>query len=342
MGVATTETTRSSLPKSWFPLSHADAILAHEGLDIVAVCDLNKERAQEAGATLGLAEAACFTNIDEMLLAHKPDMLSIATRTPGRVEIIEKALWHGVRAIHSEKPLSLELNKGNALMEDLERKGVFFSYGTLRRYMPAYRHAKKIVDSGSIGVLQEIIIDHGYRDLLLWTHPHSVDLLVLFGGCDFDTVNAVCDLNGLAPEATVIDCDPRLEFARVRFRSGVTGLITSSKGMNLRLSGNEGMLNVLNNGEVLELWTSRKGSTFSERQMLPVPSNPSGAQQVFIDLYDALDRGNPLSIKPKEVAANQRIIWAIVTSSMRDGKSVAWNEVDESLVMTGRVGDVTA
>lgn len=342
MGVATSESTRASLPKGWLPLSHADAIRSHQGLDIVAVCDVDKEKSEKAGASLGLEPAACFTDFEEMLRTHMPDILSIATRTPGRVQIIEKALQNGVRAIHSEKPLSLHLNEGHALLAEVERRGVPFTYGTLRRYMPAYRQAKEIVDSGSIGVLQEIVVDHGYRDLLLWTHPHSVDLLVLFGGCEIESVNAICDLNGLTTQDPVIDCDPRLEFARVRFRSGVLGLITSSKGMNVRLSGSDGLLNVLSNGEVLELWTRRRGSTFTERQVLPVPISPSGAQKVFSDLYDALDRGEPVSITPREIAANQRMIWAFVTSSMRDGKTVAWHDVDESLVITGRFGDVTA
>lgn len=342
MGVATTESTRASLPKGWLPLSHADAIRAHEGLDIVAVCDVDMDKAREAGASLGLKPAACFTDIDKLLRTHRPDILSIATRTPGRVQIIQMALQNGVRAIHSEKPLSLHLNEGKALMEDVERKEVPFTYGTLRRYMPAYRQAKEIVDSGSIGALEEIVVNHGHRDLLLWTHPHSVDLLLLFGGCEIKSVNAICDLNGSTPEDSLIDCDPRLEFARVRFRSGALGLITSSRGMNVRLSGSEGLLNVLNNGEALELWTERKGSTFIERQVLPVPSGPSGAQQVFSDLYDALARGKPVSITPREIAANQRMIWAFVTSSLRGGRTVAWDDVDESLVITGRFGDVTA
>jgi predicted dehydrogenase len=342
MGVATTDATRAGLAKGWLPLSHADAIRAHDGLDIVAVCDLDTAKAQAAGASLGLQPAACFTDVGEMLRTHRPDIVSIATRTPGRVQIIDLALRHGVRAIHSEKPLSLHLNEGNAILQEIERAGVPFSYGTLRRYMPAYRRAKELVDKGAIGVLQEIVIDHGHNDLLLWTHPHSIDLLLLFGGCEIVSVNAICDLSEVTQQGTVIDCDPKLEFARVRFRSGASGLITSSKGMNVRLSGSEGLLNVINNGEALELSSGRKGSTFTERQVLPVSASPSGAQQAFSDLYDALSCGTPVRITPREVATNQRLIWAIVTSAMRDGKSVAWDDVDERLVITGRFGDLTA
>ena len=39
--------------------------------------------------------------------------------------------------------------------------------------------ARDIVVSGEIGDMVEICIEHG-RTMLLWNHPHSVDLLIFF------------------------------------------------------------------------------------------------------------------------------------------------------------------
>lgn len=342
MGVSTTERTRALLSHHWFPLSHADAAKENDRIDIIAVCDRDVERARQAASLLHLPTSAAFDSPEAMLNLMKPDILSIATRTPGRVDLIQMAIAHGVRAIHAEKPLSQDLVAGDRIMDEVRRNCLHFTYGTLRRFMTPYRMAKEMIDTGAIGAVQEVVIDHGSRELLMWSHPHSVDLLIYLCGSDVESVNAVCDFGGTEVVDGMLDCDPRVEFARVRFKSGRLGLITSSGGMNVRITGTEAAIHIVGNGDRLELHSKAGGTFFTKRDVIDVPHGRSGTAQAFHELVSALDGLSPLSIKPEDIALNQRLLWAIVTSGLGQGQMVPLSSVNESLIITGRSGDLTA
>ncbi|NMG42025.1 Gfo/Idh/MocA family oxidoreductase [Chelativorans sp. ZYF759] len=316
--------------------------MANDQYDLVAVCDVDPQRASKAADYLGLPKDAAFTNIDEMLRVHRPKVLGIATRTPGRIDLIRSALDAGVLGIHCEKPLSQSYGDVVAVIDEVYRAGAHFSYSTLRRFMPAYRQAKLLADGGTIGEIREVVVDLAFKDMLLWSHPHSADLLIYFSGDDVESVNAVCDFGGASVDGRVLDCDPRLDFARVRFKSGRLGLITSTDGMNVRITGTEGSIQIRANGESIEV--SRRGawSTFTEREVIRSANGPSGTYQAFEELRTAVELGAPLAVRLDEIKANQRILWAIATSALRKGATVHSDEVDEDLIITGRVGEMTA
>ncbi|WP_353646354.1 Gfo/Idh/MocA family oxidoreductase [Mesorhizobium sp. WSM2239] len=344
MGASTTERTRSMLPPAWLPLSHAEAIAEHPGLQLVSVCDGDGDRAMAVGERLGIPPAACMTDAVKMLASVQPDILAVATRTPGRLEIIRAAVKHGVRGIHSEKPLAQHLAEGESLMAEIAETGIYFTYGTLRRFMAPYRVAKMMVDRGDIGEVREINIAHNYRELLMWSHPHSVDLLLFFGGREIETVNAVCDFGSATATEKLIDCDPKVEFAHVVFANGTRGLISSSTGMSVTISGTEGAIRVVSNGERVELHrkVSPESVYFSDVVPVPVQVERSGTSQAFLELYNAIVEGTPPTISPEEVALNQRVLWAIASSGLQQGKAVRLNDINSQMVITGRFGELYA
>src|ERR1700690_1825732 len=83
----------AGLPPGWLPLSHADAIRSVPGLTLAALGDSIPENLQRAGKAFGVTRlfADHKTLIDEV----RPEILSIATRTQGRCDIIEYAARHG-------------------------------------------------------------------------------------------------------------------------------------------------------------------------------------------------------------------------------------------------------
>jgi predicted dehydrogenase len=332
------------LPLGWLPLSHTDAIAEHPGLQLVSVCDADAERAMAVGERLGIPPAACMTDAVKMLASVQPDILAVATRTPGRLDVLRAAVKHSVRGIHSEKPLAQHLTDGESLMTEISEAGIYFTYGTLRRFMSPYRMAKMMIDRGDIGEVREINIAHGYRELLMWSHPHSVDLLLFFGGCKIETVNAVCDFGGASATERLIDCDPKVEFAHISFANGARGLISSSTGMSVTISGTGGAIRVVSNGERLEL--HRKASPesvyFSDVVPVPVSVGRSGTSQAFLELYNAIVDGTPPSISPEEIALNQRVLWAIASSGLQRGRSVRLNNVYSEMEITGRSGELYA
>lgn len=42
IGAHTPERLRQTIPAGWLPVSHAEAMLANPGLELVAVCDVNR------------------------------------------------------------------------------------------------------------------------------------------------------------------------------------------------------------------------------------------------------------------------------------------------------------
>jgi len=50
MGAYTRPELAERLPSLWLPLNHAEALLAVEGVDLIAVCDTDREAARQASA----------------------------------------------------------------------------------------------------------------------------------------------------------------------------------------------------------------------------------------------------------------------------------------------------
>src|SRR5262245_32320722 len=92
----------SLLPPGWLPLSHADATRCVPGLRLDALCDTNPENLKRAQQDHGVARG--YSDLQALLNEIEPEILSIATRTAGRCDIIEQASRSGVRGIHLEKP----------------------------------------------------------------------------------------------------------------------------------------------------------------------------------------------------------------------------------------------
>jgi predicted dehydrogenase len=346
MGALTTERTRNLLPPGWIPLSHADAISAHPQIDLEAICDSDRGRLAEVGRVFSIDPSLRFSDFETMLEKVRPDILAIATRTPGRAEVLRKALAGGIRAIHTEKPFTQTLEESESILGEIQAAGISITYGTIRRFMAPFRLAKALVADGSIGTLQEVSISFGHRDLLLWTHPHSVDLLMYFAGSDVLEVYASCDFGDAEASENLIDCDPRVLFANVIFKSGVIGSITASTGMNVQLSGSDGLIRLEGNGSEVSLLLRNAGGQpyFKNRRNLDVPEGPSGTLAAFDDLVQALDAGNAQarSITCSEIALNQRILWAIATSGLRKGEAVRLEDVPANMRITGKSGNFFA
>jgi len=341
MGAHTPEKLRQSLPPGWLPLNHAEALRATPGIDLVSLCDLDPESLARAARTYGVK--SCFTDYHDLLNVVRPDILAVATRTAGRCEILRAAALSGVRGIHAEKPLSTSLRACQETLAVLRDRGVWFTYGTIRRFMDVYRLARQIVAGGEIGELRSVTVEHG-RELLLWGHPHSVDLLVFFGGCrDVAHVQATCEIDAAAIAKNVVDDDPILTSAFVKFSNGVDGFITTTGGFTTRLSGTRGGLAVVADGSRIELWKRPNGSHYELiHEPRSVAPTMSGTQRALAELRAAVLSGQAPSMALEDVEASQRILFEIASSSLAGGARFRLAEVDPDFTITGRFGALYA
>ncbi|MDH5645361.1 MAG: Gfo/Idh/MocA family oxidoreductase, partial [Candidatus Heimdallarchaeota archaeon] len=180
IGTLTKPERKAMMPSGTVPINHAEAIISNTSLQLVALCDVDKANLDRASKAYEVEK--CFNDYKALILDVKPDIISIATRTLGRCDIIKFAVENGVKGIHIEKPISTNLAECREVIEVAKKHQVYLTYGTARRFMDIYIRAKEILASGEIGELVQISIELGYT-LLLWNHPHSVDMLIFFAEC---------------------------------------------------------------------------------------------------------------------------------------------------------------
>lgn len=342
IGAHTPPHVRAACPPGWLPLNHAEAITMTPGLELVAVCDTDTTRAEATAKEFGAAR--WFTDYRKLIEEVRPDLLSIATRTDGRCNIIEFAATHGVRGIHAEKPLGRSREECQRALAVVAAHDVHLSYGTTRRYMDAYREAKRLFAEGSFGALQQITLEFG-RSALLWTHPHSVDLAVFFSGArEVDFVQATVASPPEAITGHIVDADPKVENAFIQFANGVRATLTCAGGLHTHLVGEHGTLTVGADGSWME----------SNRKAMPNAAYPlaherwqpdaslSGTQRAFSELATTVRSQGPLGIAPDEIALGCDILFAIAWSSLQGGRRVTLAEVPADLTITGRSGALFA
>jgi len=343
IGSRTDEALRNRLPEGWLPLNHAEAIQSMPELSLTAVCDIEPQALSWAAEKYGVSNT--YEDYRSLILKAKPDIVSIATRTSERCDIIKFAAGNGVTAIHAEKPISRNIRDCRESLDIVSNKGLFFSYGTYRRYNETYRKAKEILKSGEIGELNEICFEHG-KAMLLWSHPHTVDLMLYYAEChDVDFVQSHCIVKDKNFSLNGIDDDPVVEYGFVKFNNGVNGVITSSSGMNTKLAGTSGTIEIVGSGSWIEVRKKRfKNSPyFLDIEKIEVKPKMSGTQRAFSELISAV-RGdiNKLSITTEDVCAGQRILLSIAQSSILGGQKVDPLQLDESFTVTGKFGDYYA
>ena len=128
--------------------THIHAFKANaDRFDLVAACDLDKSRMEEA---LGEADLSMpiYADADEMLSAVKPDVFCFITQPDVRIEMIKLGAAHGVKAMAFEKPMAITLEEAT----QIERICVDSDIKTIvchqHKYAGHWQKVKEIVDAG--------------------------------------------------------------------------------------------------------------------------------------------------------------------------------------------------
>ncbi len=112
------------------------------------VCDLRLEVAQALADELGIPRVV--KDYHELLADPEIEAVLIATSTPAHAAIMKDAAMAG-KHIFCEKPLALELDKIDEVLEAVEKAGVKLQVGFNRRFDKSFQHVHEIVTSGEIG-----------------------------------------------------------------------------------------------------------------------------------------------------------------------------------------------
>lgn len=129
-------------------VSHINAYLKNEKVELVALCDIHEERLKEKGKQYGVE--ALYTSHKELLKNDEIDAVSICTWNDSHAEIAIDALEAGKHVL-VEKPLSMTVEEALAIEEAVERSGKVLQVGFVRRHGDNTKIIKSFIDNGDLG-----------------------------------------------------------------------------------------------------------------------------------------------------------------------------------------------
>jgi predicted dehydrogenase len=178
--------------------THARVYRDLDQTEIVAVCDIIKERADRAAEAYG---AKAFYSVQEMLDSGiELDACSMCTagveNGGDHYEPTMELLGAGLPVL-GEKPISNDIEKGAEMVALAKEKNVPYAVDLNHRFTPAALRAKEWVDAGRLGQLHIINMRmwiNNPNESSPWfhmraLHPHSIDVMRYFCG-DVKSVHA--------------------------------------------------------------------------------------------------------------------------------------------------------
>jgi myo-inositol 2-dehydrogenase/D-chiro-inositol 1-dehydrogenase len=252
------------------------------GARVVAVSDVDADRAKEIAATVGAA--ACATG-EEAVVAADVDAVMVTSWGGSHEQYVTAAIAAG-KPVFCEKPLA-DAQDACARILDVEvaHGARLVQVGFMRRYDPAYRALKQVVDSGTIGA--PLIMHCGHRNpsvpahytremAIVDTAVHEIDLVRWLFGEEITAVRVLVprkSKNGGELQ------DPLM----VIFEMASGAIVDVEVSVNIRygydirgeIVGEEGTVALADSGPV----TVRLGGTVSR-------SVPADWRERFIRAYD--------------------------------------------------------
>jgi predicted dehydrogenase len=119
-----------------------------EGVELVAVCDLDPAKAKAAAETFGIARH--YTDPAQLFAHERLDFVDIATRMQTHRDLVLLAVAHGVRTI-VQKPFAPDLGSCVAMVRAAEAARVPLAVHENFRYQAPMLRIRETIDSGVIG-----------------------------------------------------------------------------------------------------------------------------------------------------------------------------------------------
>lgn len=159
-----------------------------ENARLVAVADPRMEALQNFSSRVGNVKT--FTDYHDLLALPEIQGVIITTPTHTHEDVVRTAAQAG-KAIFCEKPTALTLTATDAMLIAVQKAGVLFQVGFMRRFDKGYAAANARIEAGEIGqpVTIRSIGRDPFRTSLEFANPAvSGGIIVDMGIHDFDLV----------------------------------------------------------------------------------------------------------------------------------------------------------
>lgn len=218
---------------------HLPAISALDALELVAVCDVDRERLAAFAARNAIEDDQAYLDVAEMLERAKPDLVAVCTPPNTHAPLAEQILRSGAWA-YVEKPPCASLAELDEIAAVEQETGQRCTFVFQMRFGSGAGHLRRLIAAGDLGrPLVALCQTMWYRDADYYAVPwrgtwasevggptvghgiHSIDLLLHLLG-EWAEVVSLVDRLDLPVETEDVS------FALVRFASGARASIVTS------------------------------------------------------------------------------------------------------------------
>ncbi|WP_445488738.1 Gfo/Idh/MocA family protein [Niallia sp. 03133] len=126
---------------------HIPEYNTNKNVEIVAVCDIVSERAEEMAAKYG---AKAFTDYKEVLALGEIDAISVCLPNYLHAPVSIDGLNAGKHVL-CEKPMATSKEEAEAMIEAAKTNGKLLMIGHNQRFVSSHQKAKAIIESGKLG-----------------------------------------------------------------------------------------------------------------------------------------------------------------------------------------------
>lgn len=119
-------------------------------VEVVALCDLDEEKAVQTAKEHGLTNAKIYTDYKEMLKDESIDVIHVCTPNVAHCQITVDAFAAGKHVL-CEKPMAATAEDAQKMIDAWKKSGKKFTVGYQNRYRPDVQVLKKSCDAGELG-----------------------------------------------------------------------------------------------------------------------------------------------------------------------------------------------
>lgn len=220
--------------------AHARALKRIEGVEMVAFCDIVKERAEGYLSQYSDGKGRAYMDFSEMFEKEELDIVYICLPPFAHSDEVKIAAEKGIH-IFIEKPIALDLEKARSMVEAVNKGGVKSQVGFLLRFGEATERLKELIESGEAGppglfvgrYMCNSLHSPWWRDKSKSGGQVVEQIIHLFDMARFlmgDADSVFCFMNNIfhkdIPDYTVEDVSGTV----IRFKNGSLGVIAATNG----------------------------------------------------------------------------------------------------------------
>ena len=147
---------------------HARVFSQRPDVTLCAVAGRSLEKTQTRAAEFGLR---AYTNVLEMLEEEKPELVSLSLPNLEHFEATMQVIQSGYPLL-VEKPLAFDLREADQMLNEAEKRDLFFAINFNHRYAKPLRLAREAIEKGRLGDLTHAIWRFG-GEANISTHLHA-------------------------------------------------------------------------------------------------------------------------------------------------------------------------